>query len=408
MNRNTRPRPLMWMVLALGAVFGVACTDVEEPEPAPLLQVPPCDSQEFFQAVNDFVQADSIVRGGEDALPADYDQQMNERGVLRLDLLFGGADEVAKSETHDCQRLIVSASNGGLTYGPYVGILPAPNLAAPLSEGGRVVATILNHTPGVEYSDLGIEGGERYCVFMQRQDGAWLDALVFAAPSHTCRGASPPQAPDAVTRLTTTTRGIDGNPTPSDYPNTIRWMWDEDSRRQYIGLRCPTGWCELAPSGLTLPTTNFPVRDSVPGWFDRQPLAVVSGSGLGVSGLMGTIKPRPGVQFDTPAAQEAALQAGPMVAAEITLEGTDPQARAAYARKWQIPADSTRSDPSVHPLRLEVEGNAWRAWIPGQTKRILQPAMNVKHSGLRTVRWRWLESDEGGWLPCRGACCVWY
>lgn len=418
MNWNRRPRLLSPMALALGLVFSGAC------EPWPGFQsersTPPanalgtlltskCDTQAFYDMVDDFVVADEEVRGEEDAARQTYDQEMAARSAPRLDLLFDNPRRLAQSETHDCQRLIATSSTDGLTFGPWVALLAVSNLSAPPPPAGRVMAVIVNYSSGEAYPDLGIASGGIYCVFMRQSGGGWEDTQVFRPRSGTCRGADPSEADGPITRLTTTSRVIDGSPTPNDYPDAARWMWDEASSSQYIALRCATGFCQLAPSGLSLPRTPYERPDSVPGWFDRQRLAVFTrGSGLEVSGLLGTIKPGEGVQFDTPAQQESALKADSMVAAEIALEGDDPSARGSYATKWEIPLTSIESDPSRHRVWMQVQGTDWYGWTRGQAKRLLQPATNVKHSGLRTVRWRWVEEDEDGWLPCRGACCVWY
>lgn len=401
MNRNTRARLLTPVVLAIGLVYCAACGGGEDATPesdpaddapttaegaSPTLLTARCDTQGYFRLVADLVDADE--------------------DDPRLDLFSEDPGRLSRSETHDCQRLITSDE---LVYGPWVALLAAAGLSAPVPPEGRVVAVIINYT-GESYPALGIHGEGKYCVYMRaRSSGTgWEDTQVFAAPDGTCRGADPSQATDPITSLSTTSRVVAGNRTPLDYPDAARWMWDEASGSQYIGIRCATGWCQLAPEGLTVPTADFPVPDSVPGWFDRQRLAVVSAAGPEVSDLLGTIKPRAGVQFDTPAQQRAALEADSMVAAEITLEGTDLAARRTYATKWEIPFDSIRTDPSVHRIWMRVQGDQWVGWIKGQPKRPLQPVSDVRHSGLRTVRWRWLESDEGGWLPCGGACCVWY
>ena len=67
------------------------------------------------------------------------------------------------------------------------------------------------------------------------------------------------------------------------------------------------------------------------------------------------------------------------------------------------------SPSDARPLSVVgISQLAGRAAEETADQRDLQLAVNHPHSGLRTVRFRWSEMDERGWLPCRGGCCTWF
>ena len=447
-NARGRQRRIRQGLGLLLAMMGFACADdldepvenreavVQQEVTLETVLLDGCDAPSYFLALEPYLEADA--RAVENGLAVQdssiqFEQYMEGEGVVPFYDLFTPetARVLHQNETHDCQRMIVEGANG-LEYGPLVQIALQRALADLPIGTGRVMAELYNFD-ATSYPPLGI-GPAANCLWMQPgPEVGSLQTLMLQPSDQTCQGVNPGNAASSTTLRTVPRAVLGANPPPPPglddvYPRTARWMWDEAAELQYIGVRCdwaPDGgetqsrWCEVTPTALTSTANNaYPNSMALPGWTDRQRLAYWDSTtnALVVSGLMGEIRPGPAVQYQTPATQLDVLKligAGGQVAAIVRLEGNDPAARAAYAVKMGINT-APAAGVSIGQIRMQVVTvggvDRWQGWAearPGQVKD-LEVAVNRPHSGLGTVRWRWSDTDEKGWLPCREGCCTWH
>jgi hypothetical protein len=375
-NRSVASPCRSLTVVLLLAALSLACFPREPEEgtrqQAELVQAmvdAPCDTQDFYQ--------------------------MARREDVST-TVFVSANDLLDSEVHDCQRLIT-----GGTLGPLAGILVSTSrVEMPDFAAGVVVAEILNYD-GPLYAELGIHPGLN-CLWLQgdavnNPDGAgWIAAIVQPNRNGNCVMDAPFQ-PATTQQLQLYRRQHGG----TVYPSTGRWMWD--GSRQFIGIRCGDGWCELG-HGFT-PTPAIATVEDVPGWFDEQLMsyAPTRGASLQLSGLLGRITPAPGLislpddAFDGP-------NGAPV--ASIAFIGNDAEALAAYRRKFDLPGNATsaqlrhrRTGSPLGPVTREyaTTGNNWRAVYHNE---------HAKHAGRGAVRWAWNEADEAAWYPCDLGCCT--
>jgi hypothetical protein len=337
---------------------------------------------------------------------------MNARGAPRLDQIFLTATNHHQAEAHDCQRLVTQNAAGVRSLGPLVGIFPDSG-AMTRPSSGQVVAEIYNFDGG-NYPALGLEDGLN-CLWMGQSGGSW-ESVIFqptaTAGQADCLGAQPPTTGGVA--LTTSAR-VWGNPNAGadDYPPTARWMWRDGGTSQFIGIRCGAAWCEISPSSVPVVTDDFRRRDSIPGYFDRQYLSYDRNGQLALSRLMGTIHPGPAA-----AAPKDDLAQAAQVAAVIRLLGQETGVRAVYRNKLQIATQITGNGLSQDRIMMQVgkldtpgtPSDEWWGWSQALGKgqgMQFQRGVNVMHSSHGTVRWRWFEDDEGGWIPCFDGCCTW-
>jgi hypothetical protein len=260
-------------------------------------------------------------------------------------------------EYHDCQRFVV-IKGGKLVYDslqavfvrdqlstvyadPSIGVIvPTAAIAAvPAVSGAATIAAQVNvpivtmgtaltnlHVPGdarlltigVVYSegpypDLGIS--RRYqCIVLLWSGGmakaAYQAWMVPVADEGSCLDANAlpysgyPLYVDLIT------------PAPGDVvPSVARWDWDSVTTKHFIGMKCPTGWCELhgqplhgtsAPYVATSDLTGATGQVArVKGWYDEQFLASTAGWKAGLDGVRGTLFPVPELGFLSTPSQRA-------------------------------------------------------------------------------------------------------
>lgn len=405
--------------LAFPLVAAVACVpEIPELDPgdappaSPPVVVPyalggPCDSHGFLAAVGAFSERlhDAPAPPGTEA----YEAHME--GVrFRWDRMFVSVAHMHHTEMHDCQRMIVrSSGTGSLRYGPLIAIFTSDRVEQPAPEG-QIVADIVNFSDE-PYRGLGIEPGLN-CLWMKLETEGWKAEI--RAPGVDQHGVPSCVYGDGGVRagaptLRTQSHRVASLPIEEDtiYPTTARWMVHRDSLRQYIGTRCANAWCSITPEGLAPTTGDFEEVDQIPGWYDAQYLGMAVRIGndttVVLSGIFGTVTPGEGVQYDTPDEQKVGLGTKGQIVAHVRFEGGDRNARHAYHAKMGFPA--SRND---HAIRMRVTGNdewqtARQKWLPNYHTIRSNPGLS--HSGLRTVRWRWDEKDEGVWVPCDAGCC---
>ncbi len=421
-----KPRLPLPLALAAGLALLVGACDPEFPPPVQRGAAPAqgtgqqaldaaladgCDSPAFMHAVERFTIAHRAAIERTDVGTPTYSQILEAEQAPRLDQVFLASTSLVMNEMHDCQRLIVPAG-AGWRYGPLVGLFADPVRLEHPDPEGAVVAEAYNFGGG-DYTALGLTAGSN-CIWLEEKSGAWSATMLVPAPNPggpPCAVATPSNALSA-TSLPTATRSVPGGGADA-YPSTTRWMWDDAAGLQYLGLRCENAWCEVVPATVTPNTSAFPNAAAVPGWSDSQYLAWVGPQDtLMVSDLFGTMEPGPAVKLSA-TAQRQALLAAPGLAAEVTLEGYAPAARQAYREKMDFHATPPgASTTSVERIWMRVQAGSpdvWRAWTDSRGQaaaRDLVRAIDIDHSGSGTVRWRWLEDDEAGWLWCRQGCCT--
>jgi hypothetical protein len=307
------------------------------------------------------------------------------------------ANDLLDTEVHDCQRLIT-----GGTLGPRVGLLVSRSRVE-LNDftAGVVVAEIINHD-GPAYAELGIQQGLN-CLWLQGDavnnptGMGWIAAIVQPSRSGNCVADAPFQpAPGQQLQLH---RLQHGGPL---YPSTGRWMWD--GGRQFIGIRCGDGWCEMGRPGFT-PTDSIPSAQLVPGWFDEQLMsyAPTPGAPLQLSGLLGRISPVPGLSTLPDNAYN-----GPNGApvATITFDDGDDAALAVYRTKFGIPGGA-RTVQVHHRRNSTPNGPIHREFrMGGSTWTPVHHNPHATHAGRGAVRWAWNDADEAVWYPCDLGCCT--
>lgn len=312
-------------------------------------------------------------------------------------------------------------------------------------------ATIYNYGPG--YAPLGI-GPNFNCLYLYFDQGRQLRAKMVAVqtlPSlvNACATAVDPRdAPgkDLAVRRTVVT--IPGLSPAQIYPAVARWDWDPTTEKQFIGIMCGPGWCEVGeapfdpPPPLSVALTASPEERKVlqvKGWHDEQILAARSNeeSPLVPSGLFGTVVPSPDL------AAASWTMPGPPVwhtAAYIAvrdLTGNDANGSLdSYLNKLNVrevgpgPLTAlnkmsycygTKSGCQINPDELFEECDRWterllfnihRWWV-----RLEPPVGDAKvycvtrrsHPGFAgipaTARWRWILSDDTIWTECVNGCC---
>jgi len=369
-TRNAFAMSLMTMLLVLVASCGESTS--REPQPMtyenPVLQEladSPCDTEKFATLARTQLDTSTIVSGS----------------------------SIDKSETHDCQRLLVGT---GDEYGPLVGLLISMNKVAQTNFAlGDVVGEIVNYSDSI--APMNIAPGIN-CLWIQGELDTWTAEIRRIRPHGNCE--SGPFEPGVQTL--DVTRRIHSGPDETRYPSTARWMWDRVGLEHYIGVRCGNGWCEM---GVGFEGTKEPFlnSDSVPGWYDEQILSYTqSPNDLRPSRLLGRIAPVPGLDRLGP---EYFQGDDGNVVATITLEtlgGATGDMLAAYRQKFRIPGSGMSNE-----LRLRNLGSPQFSGGVG-TDRNWKPAVYNKHTvhaPTGAVRWAWSEQDEDGWTPCEAGCC---
>ncbi len=366
-------------------------------------------------------------------------------------------------EFHDCQRFLLNKS-GNLAYGsmeaifvrykidsvfdsteplhipdtlyhtsPWYAILTPPTATTHLA----IVGQVLSYG---NYTLLGIQS--TYSCILLEWDAApsppMYRAWMVPVPSGTRCGLPPLTLPAAHIKELYVTPVTFAN----DAPPVSRWDWDPIAREQYIGMVCPTGWCELhAEQGYTTSSSHGGTPSIMKGWYDEQYLASYVSGALTMDGSFGAIFPDP-----TLGGRSVASYTGQWLAsAWVTLNHQS----ANYAPKLNLEPGSPMMNPLadlVHPdvarqyneIELCFSTGAKRCpnqdlvkhpcppdhWTEGTQSYVgtwfaretpvggHNPTYSCtqfrSYPGFQappTVRWRWDLKDETMWISCPLGCC---
>ena len=397
--------------------------------------------------------------------------------------LFLAGRQIDVPEYNDCQRLLVNTSSkpdpvytqlkfGNVaviwarqgikevyeTEAPIGNAIGRPFYAAlknPNPTTTRVTAIALVWTTGT-YKPLGMRAGFA-CIVLQwegpvaarlpRNYHAWMVPLARQQPC-----VSPLDLPAATAFYLGAQElpaEMNGN-VPDEIPPVARWDWDGHRGEQYVGIACPSGWCELygenphtphghhgspnyhVPTGLNLVGHEGQVVRQK-GWYDQEYLAsTISKSGtqpeLDDAGALGTVFPVPAL--GTRNTQDYHL--GDFV--PVAWISISPLSKG-YAGKYGFSSNiAPPQRPDVNalflcrddghkkckvklkhqcsPTRDQASGDLYYARLgaspddPNGTDfcvDFIGTTLGVPTPG--TVRWRWLDDDQTIWVSCPSGCC---
>ncbi|MEO8878866.1 MAG: hypothetical protein ABI446_00555 [Gemmatimonadaceae bacterium] len=386
-------------------------------------------------------------------------------------------------EYNDCQRLLVNKSGGldpqytALKFGSVGAIfarakldnvyrkeLPIGNavgrpfyaaLVHPNPATTRVTAIGFVWTPG-NYPPLGMRG-EFACIVLQwegpvdpfkpRNYHAWM---VGVGPKQTCNTPLDLPASSAfyLGAQELPTQKI-GNELDS-IPPVARWDWDAHRGEQYIGIACPSGWCELygedpfKPHGHSS-SPNYQVSNALnilgqaghvvrqKGWYDEEYLASTKSTGgtlpeLDGTGAIGTVFPVPELKWR----DMSNYPPGVFVpVAWISISSLSPGYSAKYGFKLNT---APPKRPDLNALFLCLDDGKGKCKV--KLKKACLPThdhqngpqfyarlgrgpndpdgtdfcvdfigTNPEAPPPGTVRWRWLDDDQTIWVSCPAGCC---
>jgi len=386
-------------------------------------------------------------------------------------------------EYNDCQRLLVNSSNKpdpaytDLKFDSIAAIWATADLdsvyrhEAPIGAAqGRPFFAALIHptaatthltaialvwTPG-RYAPLGLLA-EFSCIVLQwdgpfdsrnpRNYHAWL---VHVADQKLCASPldlSPTSAFYLGARELPAQGNIDG---PDEIPPVARWDWDPHRGEQYVGIVCPSGWCELYGENSDHPqghmsSPSYQVSSGLnvhghagrvvrqKGWYDEEYLASttpIPGKPpvLDGAGAFGTV-------FPVPELKERTIKDYPLGKfVPVAWISISPSSKG-YSGKYGFTlnkAPPQRRDVNALFLCFDDGTNACKAAPKytcspsgGKTKGPLFYARLGRGpddpsatdfcvgfidapAGVRTpgtVRWRWLDDDQTIWVSCPAGCC---
>lgn len=222
----------------------------------------------------------------------------------------------------------------------------------------------------------------------------------------------------------------------ADYPNVVRWDWDDGKTEQYLGVKCGAAWCEIGDStGFTSSERPEMPREYanaemdvkrvylIPGWYDRQYLAVAKDPAptdpnairVKPSNVIGTVVPSPTLDNNQYTLSNGWQEVG-RIYVSAPLEP--------YADKLNIGQNTSvriirqkRSLLGIWKARLLT---AYKAEIEDPTAgdspfdKPKPPTFGVTYRSMNTrtsvnvpgtVRWRWRMDDETVWDECPAGCC---
>lgn len=389
-------------------------------------------------------------------------------------------------EYNDCQRLLVNDSGRldpaytHLKFGNVAVIFARADLnkvyktEAPIGNaGGRPffaalrkpdpattrVAAIAEVWTTHPYKPLGLDSGFA-CIVLQWEPPvassnlwsyhAWM---VPVAHKNLCASPASPldlQASSAFylgARELPAQRNGDG---PDEIPPVARWDWDGHRGEQYVGIACPSGWCELygenpnRPHGHTgSPNYKVAAGLKIPGkagqvvrqkgWYDEEYLASstpTSGPSpqLDGAGAFGTVFPVPELKGrkreDYPVGTFVPVgwisinrfSNGYSAKYGFSLNTAPPQGRDVNALFLCLDNGTNRCKARpkkpCSPTRDQASGLLFYARLgkgPDDPKGtdfcvdFVGTTLGV--STLGTVRWRWLDDDQTVWVSCPAGCC---
>jgi len=332
-----------------------------------------------------------------------------------VNALTGG--NTFEHEAHDCQRLVI---DGGARYGPLVGIFPLDGAMVP-GFGGGPVASLVNFQAdgavehGYEPLNISADYTDSWsCVSIEPFGPADTVAVatIWRLSSGTCQQAEK-EREDVGTPLRVR---ISEHPALSEMPETARIRWDPATSKHYIGLRCGVRWCTIHPADVR---PSEPVRwdastdprQVVPGYFDEQHLAVDDGSG--------SLKPGPWARIEPSRELETVVEsdlispgggaAQPVRLARITVFEDPSLFPTDYSKKFNLVEDNGRWTSEIWLHRGDGGPLSSRAVFASTVSRVdavtTPEFIPMPHGAPGSVRWRWLDTDEGAWLYCINGCC---
>lgn len=366
-------------------------------------------------------------------------------------------------EYHDCQRFLVKNGNGKLIYGSLEAIFvryeldtiyrtyrPRPDSekpgAVPVSSGFipnglKVVGQVLSYG---DYAPLGIKTGSDCLVLDWKTIGdetkyqAWMVAA--GDNGDKCKN----DEPSRLIRDTKHVKLLDVAlvHTVGVIPPVSRWDWDPKDSLQYIGIACPTGWCEIHAPG---PFQSSPIYgDSknpiTKGFYDEQYLATkVSGKLAHDDTTFGTVYPDPRLARQTMATYDRSWQPVAWVALRTAshayrdklnfdpafplsvplneLADTQNSAHLNEVELCFVPTGKTGCEAVGAPLPNDCATDSKNdgTWYARETppQGVARPP-KITCTEFRfypgnqappVVRWRWLKDDETMWISCPAGCC---
>lgn len=217
-----------------------------------------------------------------------------------------------------------------------------------------------------------------------------------------------------------------------DIPQVARWDWDPgpgQSDRQAFGIPCvdPDGerhWCTVGAAGSIRHTVHPGNKTStavvnIPGWYDEQQLAVMTGTGLHPDSVA-TIFPDD--QLDVLNSEADYQNKGWIDVAYVTMSHAIPDYESKF--NFKVTPDSTQvnviaichgePDGTNCPMNGQTpspENATWRWWarITAPDNTVVYRKVKQPHPHGQSVppvtRWRWLDNDESFWIRCIQGCC---
>lgn len=426
------PRHLEWLVAATGiVVIGLACKNSAFMKDSTSIQAP---------GRPECPGADSLVVTMIDSVGKLRGRPFTYSHEVRKIPLAGDNSNVP--EFHDCQRFIVKDSNGMLQYDSLYAIFASfrmqaltDSLAGAIpSPSGFPAAEILSY--GGTYPALGIEPNFN-CLYFYRVGPEWKAKMVpIGSAERNCGDPLVDPAGATGTDLEVR-RSVAGGWDYHDYPDVSRWDWDSTNSRQYISIKCGSGWCEVgAPGFRSSPQhTDSPPIDPVPGgqgtasersrvfrikgWYDRQLLAVRDGNGhLRPGKVWGTIIPHPVLGRGD---HNTASYFQPWIHVATVFLSGDYDAKYVSFKAGRTKLSLCNGTALVCDVPNTLTacpsqiGSQWWTMVqhvgadgaPDENP-IYRCATMRSHSNTivpGTSRWRWMEQDETSWMRCTQGCC---
>jgi hypothetical protein len=418
----------------------------------------------------------------EDTTPVLEEERVRELGLF----LSGPGETLNTAEFHDCQAFISDSVIGDpdrFSDGIFA-IFAVRHGDAPVSSQPlfQTAETSMLAKPAAQifaldtYASLGILPGFS-CLYLYGSEDSYEARLRYDGRyEQDCSDDISVEDFHEITSVPLTVAVSDPpqDEEPVSAPVAVRWHWHShfDGRRglqQYkMGVWCDGRWCEVGNPGTHGSTGSFasatladpeaafdgPAADQVlqtsqgqlPGWYDEQILADYRDNSLGVSSVVGTIIPEPGLgEYDDA-----------RFAGEIWL----PAAKVALTSIDRLRSPTAVQDPEKNPYRLKFgfnftevgsplnsvflcrgdaekcfgdedlppsfelpvcdeemvrypENDQWWAKIqPGGEQVDVYPhyhcAARCDYGFMKvpgTARWRWLPDDDGIWVRCIEGCC---
>lgn len=366
-------------------------------------------------------------------------------------------------EYHDCQRFLVKNASGGLKYDSMEAIFvrykldsfyrshgrrpdaPSNPSAAPTApdfdpNGFEVVGQVLSYG---DYAPLGIKTGSDCLVLRWTTVGertsyaAWIVGV--GENGHRCKNDAPI---DLIKDQNAVPLNVALVRTVGEIPPVSRWDWDSKDSLQYIGIACPTGWCEIHAPGAfrSSPTYSESHEPISKGFYDEQYLATyVSGSLVHDDSTFGTIYPDPRLAKQTmvsytswqPVAWVALSSASDAYRNKLNFDRASPlnvplsdltnrevSAQLNEVELCFVPtgqtgcvADGGAPLPTNCPTDYTNNGTWYaRESPPEKSARASMVTCTEFRSypppqAPPVVRWRWQNDDESMWISCPTGCC---